>query len=138
MSTQLDNLIETFDFLDDWEQKYQYIMELGEQLEAPSATLRQNIYKVHGCVSQVWIRAHRRADGRIQVEGDSETPIIKGIVALLISLTDGSLQEDIQALDFDDLFLRLGLDKNLSPSRHIGVYAITELLKSQVNELVAG
>ena len=139
MQDRLDEIVEIFDLLGDWEQRYAYLVELGEALPALPEIHRTDGNKVKGCMSQVWIKAYRDpADpSLIRFHGDCDTSIIKGVLALLIQLVSGRTDAAVEALDVDQFFLRLGLDENLSPNRHFGVYAIVELMKQQVRALNA-
>ena len=133
----LDDIVEIFELLGDWDQRYQYLTELGEKLPAMPAELRTEDNKVRGCMSQVWVCAYRDEDspGLVRFHGDCDTSIIKGVLAVLIQLSAGKTVEEIEQLDVDELFTRLNLDEHLSPNRHIGVYAIVELMKQQVRNL---
>ncbi|RTZ81051.1 MAG: SufE family protein [Gammaproteobacteria bacterium] len=137
MSTQLDEIVEIFDILGDWDQRYQYLVELGEKLPPMPEEYKTEENKVKGCMSQVWVKAYRDPDDprRIHYYGDCDTSIIKGVLALIIQLLDGRTLEEIEQLDLDDFFKRLKLDENLSPNRHFGVYALVELMKKQAREL---
>lgn len=133
----LDELVETFEILGDWEQRYQYLVELGRKLPPLPEAFRTEENRVKGCMSQVWVHAY--ADDchpeQLHYHGDCDTTIIKGVLTLLIQLTDQRTLEDIEQLDVDDFFARLQLDDHLSPSRHVGVYAIVELMKKQARLL---
>mgnify|MGYP001816059843 CR=1 FL=1 len=131
--TQLDEFVDIFDLLGDWDQRYQYLIEMGEKLPSMPDRLKIDENKVKGCMSQVWIDASAK-DGVISFDGDSDTSVIKGILALLISLCDGLSAEQIQNLDMDDVFRRLNLDEHLSPNRHVGVYAIFDLMKQKADD----
>lgn len=134
---KLDDIVDIFELLDDWDQRYQYLTELGEQLPPMPEELKTENNKVKGCMSQVWISAYRDPDDpkRTRFHGDCDTSIIKGVLALLIQLIGGGTQKEIEALDVDELFSRLSLDEHLSPNRHLGVYAIVELMKAQAHRL---
>jgi len=133
----LDDIVETFELLGDWDQRYQYLTELGENLPAMPEALKTDDNKVRGCMSQVWVCAYRAEDapGLVRFHGDCDTSIIKGVLAILIRLSAGKTVEEIEQLDVDELFTRLNLDEHLSPNRHIGVYAIVELMKQQARNL---
>ena len=137
MTMNLDEVVEIFDILGDWDQRYQYLVELGEKLPAMPEEYRTGENKVKGCMSQVWVKAYRdaRDPNHIHYYGDCDTSIIKGVLALLIQLLDGKTVEEIEALDVDEFFRRLKLDENLSPNRHFGVYALVELMKEQARNL---
>jgi cysteine desulfuration protein SufE len=133
----LDDIVDIFELLGDWEQRYQYLTELGEKLPIMPEELRTEDNKVKGCMSQVWVCACRDEDdtGLVRFHGDCDTSIIKGVLAVLIQLSAGKTFEEIERLDVDELFTRLNLDEHLSPNRHIGVYAIVELMKQQASNL---
>jgi cysteine desulfuration protein SufE len=133
----LDDIVDIFELLGDWDQRYQYLMELGEQLPVMPESLKTEDNKVRGCMSQVWVSAWRdEADpDRVRFHGDCDTSIIKGVLALLIQLSAGKTVAEIEQLDVDELFSRLNLDEHLSPNRHVGVYAIVELMKRQARDL---
>lgn len=135
--TSLDDIVEIFDLLGDWDQRYQYIIELGEELPPMPEALKTENNKVKGCMSQVWVSAWRDAVNSqlINFHGDCDTSIIKGVLAILIHLSNGKTLTAIEQLDVDKLFTRLSLDEHLSPNRHVGVYAIVALMKQQVREL---
>jgi cysteine desulfuration protein SufE len=135
--TTLDEIVDTFELLGDWEQRYQYLVELGEKLPSLPEAARVDANKVKGCMSQVWVQAWRdpAAPERLRYHGDCDTSIIKGVLALLIQLAEGRSVEEMQQLDVDEFFERLHLDEHLSPNRHVGVYGIVELMKQQAREL---
>lgn len=136
--TTLDEIVDIFELLGDWDQRYAYLVELGEHLTPMAEQLKTDENKVKGCMSQVWIHAYHdeKQPDIINFHGDCDTSIIKGVLALLIQLTSGRTLENINKLDVDEFFERLNLDENLSPNRHFGVYAIVELMKQQARELV--
>lgn len=128
--TQLKEIIDIFELLGDWDQRYQYLIELGEKLPTMPQHLKIDGNKVKGCMSEVWISAYMD-DGKVKFHGDSDTSVIKGILALLISLCENLSAEQILALDMDQIFKGLQLDEHLSPNRHVGVYAIFDLMKQK-------
>lgn len=132
---QLDETVDIFELLGDWEQRYQYLVELGEKLPAMPQRLKTDDNKVKGCMSQVWVYA-RLKDDSVRFYGDCDTSVIKGILALLISLCEGRTAAQIQKLDMDEIFQRLNLDEHLSPNRHVGVYAIFDLMKQKAAQAV--
>jgi len=133
----LDDIVDIFELLGDWDQRYQYLTELGEKLPTMPEEFRSEDNKVKGCMSQVWVCACLDEDdtGLVSFYGDCDTSIIKGVLAVLIQLSAGKTFEEIEQLDVDELFTRLNLDEHLSPNRHIGVYAIVELMKQQARNL---
>ena len=135
-TSSLDDFVDIFELLGNWDQRYQYIAELGEKLDVMPESLKTQENLVKGCMSKVWVSAYRDSQDAtlIQYHGDSDSSIIKGILAVLINLTAGKTVHDIEQLDLDELFVRLKLDKHLSPNRHVGVYAIVALMKKQAHE----
>lgn len=135
--TTLDELQEAFELLGDWDQRYQYLTELGERLPPMPEHLKTEANQVKGCMSRVWTSAYPDpADpARVRFHGDCDTATIKGVLALLIQLAEGRRPEEIEDLDVDQIFARLGLDEHLSPQRHLGVYAIVEQMKRQARAL---
>ncbi|MGD9000978.1 MAG: SufE family protein, partial [Granulosicoccaceae bacterium] len=130
---------EIFELLGDWDQRYQYLTELGEKMPAMPEALKTDANQVKGCMSQVWVSAYCDKDvpHRVRFHGDCDTSIIKGVLAVLIQLTASKTVGEIERLDVDELFTRLNLDEHLSPNRHVGVYAIVELMKQQARNLQA-
>ncbi len=133
---ELDLIIETMDFLPDWELRYQFLDELGERLDPmlPEDMVPAN--SVPPCMSTVYVKA-RPMDGdpsRIRFEGFCDTPTIKGVVAILVALFSGRTPRAVVDLDTDAMFARLQLFEHLSPTRHVGVYAIVQKMKMQAQE----
>jgi cysteine desulfuration protein SufE len=135
----LDELVETFDLLGDWDERYQYLVELGRKLPPLPEPERTEPNRVKGCMSQVWVSAYPDPDrsGALRYHGDCDTTIIKGVLTLLIQLAEGRTPEELECLDVDEFFDRLQLGEHLSPNRHVGVYAIVELMKQQARNLRA-
>lgn len=120
-------LVEEFAFLEDWEQKYEYIIDLGKSLKGLDADLKTDANLIKGCQSQVWIDAQFR-DGKLYFEADSDGILPKGIVSLLVSIYSGHPTQEI--LDSDFTFIeQIGLQEFLSPSRANGLMAMTKQIK---------
>lgn len=128
MTEQLERIVETFEFFQDWEDRYNYMAELGQKMPAFPEADRIDANKVQGCVSQVWItvRAENGPKPVLHFAGDSDTSIIKGIVAILLSIYSGKTAKQALEVDVDAIFERLGIFEHLSPNRHVGVYAMVE------------
>lgn len=139
MNERLLQIVDSFELLGDWEQRYRYLIELGEQLPPMPAELKTEANRVKACMSTVHIAAYPdpHAPGRIRYHGDCDTAIIKGVLALLIELCSGQTVAAVQSIDMDEIFARLQLDTHLSPNRHVGVYAIVDLMKTQAARLQA-
>ena len=136
----IEEALENFEFLDDWEARYAYLVELGEALPAMEESLRVEENRVHACMSKVWVcpLADPADQCRLIYRGDCDTAIIKGVLALLIGVMSGRTREDILALDLDQLFDELKLAEHLSPNRHVGIYAIVALMKEQARKTGTG
>ena len=137
MVTELPDIVEAFELLGDWDARYQYLMELGENLPVMPEALKTDENRVKPCMSTVHVCACRSAESsdRIRFHGDCDTAIIKGVLAVLIALCNDRNIEDVQAIDMDRVFEQLQLNEHLSPNRHVGVYAIVELMKKQALQL---
>jgi cysteine desulfuration protein SufE len=135
--TNLDDIVDIFELLGDWDQRYQYLTELGEKLPAMPEALKTPDNKVRGCMSEVWVCPYRDAHDpdTLHFHGECDTSIIKGVLAVLIELVSGKTVAEVEQLDVDELFTRLNLDEHLSPNRHVGVYAIVDLMKRQARNL---
>ena len=135
--TDIEDIVETFELLGDWDQRYQYLIELGEDLEPMPAAAKSDDNRVKPCMSTVHVSAFwdPASPGRLQFLGDCDTAVIKGVVALLVDLFSGRTPDEIDDLDVDDLFKRLRLAEHLSPNRHVGIYAIVGKMKAQAAAL---
>lgn len=135
--TDIDDIVDLFELLGDWDQRYQYLIELGEKLSPLPEQYRITDNQVKGCMSQVWVKAVWKDTQQIEYHGDCDTPIIKGVLALLIELLSNKTPQQIAATDVDQLFERLQLADHLSPNRHFGIYALVELMKKQAQDLTS-
>lgn len=135
--TDIDSIASDFEFLDDWDQRYQYLIELGESLDPMPESEMTEDKRVKACMSKVWVNAYKKPgdENSIFFHGDCDTSVIKGVVALLVNLFSGKSKEAILQMDVDRLFEDIKLAENLSPNRHVGIYAITEMMKKQVSEM---
>ena len=126
-------VIDNFELLSDWESRYAYLVDLGEQLPPLHEALRTEEHRVKGCMSQVWVcpQPDPQDPARLTYVGDCDTAIIKGVLALLIELFSGHTPQEIADLDVDHLFETLQLAEHLSPNRHFGIYALVGLMKEQ-------
>lgn len=123
----ISDLIDDFALLDDWEQRYRYVIELGRTLEPLSETEHSRENKVQGCTAQVWLVSEaRQEDGKTKVyfRGDSDAHIVSGLIAILLRLYSGLTPDDILAIDARSVFEKLGLNEHLSPQRSNGLYAM--------------
>lgn len=130
----IEDIVDEFDLLGDWEERYRYLIDLGRQLPPLADAERVDANKVQGCVSQVWLILSREADGTLTIRGDSDAHIVKGLVALLIRLYSGRGADAILAIDAREVLSRVGLAEHLSPQRSNGLASM--LLR--IREVAAG
>jgi cysteine desulfuration protein SufE len=132
---QLNEIISNFDYLEEWEDRYRYLIELGRTLEALPENAYNEENKVRGCASQVWLETRRvkDADGSLILlfRGDSDAHIVRGLVALVLALYSDHTPADILATDAMPLFEKLGLAAHLTPQRANGLRAMVDRIKSE-------
>jgi cysteine desulfuration protein SufE len=128
----IDELIADFELLDDWEDRYRHVIELGRKLPPLPDAERNEANKVRGCASQVWLSTHVADDGgrRLTFAGDSDALIVKGLVAIAIALFSGRSPEEIRATDAEALFARLDLSGHLTTQRANGLRALVDRIKT--------
>lgn len=130
----IDELIENFELLEDWEDKYRYIIDLGTKLEPLDAAYKTEEWKVRGCQSQVWLVPSKEG-GRLHFNGDSDAMIVKGLIAIVMMIYSDKSPAEIKSIAVEDIFAKLGLSEHLSPSRRNGLIAMTEKIKYYANVL---
>ena len=134
MSTNtIENLQADFELLDDWEERYRYVIELGRLLPALNEKFRNPQYKVSGCASQVWIHAEHNGSV-LTFTGDSDALIVKGLIAIAFMIFSGKSPEDILAQDAAGIFARLGLKDHLTPQRSNGLASMVARIKSDARQ----
>ena len=137
----IEDIISDFEMLDDWEDRYRYVIELGRDLPALPEALRTEDNKVHGCVSQVWLARQFEPDGegppRITWQGDSDAHIVRGLVAILFAIFSGRRADEIQKIDAEALLRRLGLHEHLTPQRSNGLAAMVRRIKADAEDALA-
>lgn len=126
----IDDVIELFElFGEDWEARYQYLIDLGKTLPAFPAEQKTESNEVRGCTSKVWMLAHVR-DGVFTFQADSDAHIVKGLIGLLVILFNNRPVGELATVDVDTVFRALGLEQNLSPNRRNGFFSMVGRLKS--------
>ncbi|MEC7701111.1 MAG: SufE family protein [Pseudomonadota bacterium] len=125
-----NELIENFGFFDDWEERYGYLIDLGEQLPPMDDALKDDINFVKGCTSKVWMVGHFNDEGQLQLIADSDAKIVRGLIAVLMCVYNNQSKTDIKSTDINDVFGQLGLEAHLSPNRRNGFYAMVERVKA--------
>lgn len=129
---QVEELIDTFEMLGDWEERYRYLIDLGRQLDPLPEADHVDANKVRGCMSQVWMTAQVHKDSEsagqpiLHFQGDSDAHIVKGLIALLFQLVDGRTARKIETTDINGVFEKLGLGSHISMNRRNGFYSMVE------------
>lgn len=131
---QIEELIENFELLEDWEDRYRYIIDLGGTLSPLADDLKTDAWKVNGCQSQVWLIPTLK-DGLFSFQGDSDAMIVKGIMAIILSIYSNKSAQEIKDIAVEDIFAKMGLKEHLSPSRRNGLTAMTDKIKFYANIL---
>jgi cysteine desulfuration protein SufE len=137
----IDDIVENFVLLDDWDDRYRYLIELGRTLEPLPEADRVEANKVQGCASQVWFTARVKPNGAsgplLTFHGDSDAHIVRGLIAVLFALYSGKPARDILAADALALFARLGLREHLTPQRSNGFRAMVERIRAVAGAALA-
>ena len=123
-----EEIAETFEFLDDWEDRYRHLIEIGRDMPPLDDAFKVPATKVKGCASQVWL-VPRIEEGRFHFEGDSDAMIVRGLIAVLHALYDGTPSNDVPRIDARAELERLGLNDHLSAQRSNGVRAMVERIR---------
>jgi cysteine desulfuration protein SufE len=129
-----------FAVLDDWEDRYRYVIDLGRTLEPLSDAAHNDVNKVRGCVSQVWLELQRDetagGESLLRYRGDSDSHLVRGLVAIAIALFSGRTAQQILATDALAVFRELGLEQHLTPQRSNGVRAMIERIRLDAQSAV--
>ena len=131
---QTDELIENFELLDNWEDKYRYLIDLGEKLPPLEAQFKTDEWKVVGCQSQVWLVPDLSDENSVTFRGDSDAAIVKGLIFVVLSIFNGLSKKDIKSVAVEDIFVKMGLEEHLSPSRRNGLNAMVGKIKFYAQE----
>lgn len=130
MSQQnLIDLAEDFALFEDWEDRYRYLIDLGNLVPVMEDSLKTEENKVRGCTSQVWMVAEWR-DSRLFFQADSDARIVRGLIHILGLAYQGVDRAELETLDIDKAFAELGLDKHLSPSRRNGFFSMVQRIRN--------
>ncbi len=139
--TTIDDITENFALLDEWDDRYRYVIELGRTLEPLPEELRTETNKVQGCASQVWLATRVKPNGSggptLSFVGDSDAHIVRGLIAILFALYSGKPAPEIVDTDAVALFERLGLREHLTPQRSNGFRSMVERIKSDARAALA-
>ena len=139
--TNIDEIVANFELLDEWDDRYRYVIELGRTLSPLAESAQVEANKVQGCASQVWLLTHVKPNGSsgpiLTFEGDSDAHIVRGLIAILFALYSGKSAREILALDAAALFDRIGLKENLTPQRSNGLRSMVERIRAEAAAALA-
>lgn len=139
-SEAFEDLAETFEFLDDWEDRYRHVIDMGRAMPAMDDALRVPATKVDGCASQVWLRPDITGSGpeaRFDFQGESDAMIVRGLIAVLHTLYAGLPVRDVLGVDAQAELKRLGLHDHLSAQRSNGVRAMIARIRAHAEDAAA-
>jgi cysteine desulfuration protein SufE len=139
--TVIDEIIENFTLLDQWDDRYRYVIELGRELPPLPENAHNEENKVRGCASQVWLVTHVKPDGAagptLSFDGDSDAHIVRGLIAIVIALYSGKTAREILDVDALELFDRIGLREGLTPQRSNGLRSMIERIRAEAKAALA-
>ncbi len=135
----LDTILEDFEFLEDWDDRYKYLIELGNGLDPLADDEKTPASKVQGCVSQVWIvtDAGEGTDPVLTFRGDSDAHIVRGLIAVALAAYSGRKASQIAAADPDEVFGRLNLSEHITPQRSNGLRSMIKRIRSDADAAMA-
>ncbi|MBS0233760.1 MAG: SufE family protein [Proteobacteria bacterium] len=140
----LDDIRADFALLDDWEDRYRYVIELGRTLPPFPEELRTDANKVRGCASQVWLATERLGDpghpstkDALAMQGMSDAHIVQGLIALLFIIYEGKTLDEILKTDAEGIFASLGLKEHLTPQRSNGLASMVKRIRSDAADMLA-
>jgi cysteine desulfuration protein SufE len=135
--TSISDITENFELMEEWDDRYRYLIELGRALPPLPEASRTDANKVQGCASQVWLATSIKPNGAtgpvLSFEGDSDAHIVRGLIAILFALYSGRGAKDILATDAVALFEKLGLREHLTPQRSNGFRSMVERIRRDAN-----
>jgi cysteine desulfuration protein SufE len=137
----IDEIIDNFSLLDEWDDRYRYLIELGRELPPLAAEAHNDANKVRGCASQVWLDTRVRPNGAggpvLSFVGDSDAHIVRGLIAILFAMYSGRSAKHILATDAVALFEKIGLREHLTPQRSNGFRSMVERIHSDARTALA-
>lgn len=129
MTQRIDEIIESFELLEDWEDRYSLLIDLGKKMPDFPEHLKKDENLVKGCVSKVWM-VPKVENGMFTFEGDSDAHIVRGLVGLLHIIYNGQPVAALKTIDIEGIFNQLSLTQNLSPNRRNGLFSMIEKIKA--------
>ena len=136
LDTTIEEVIENFEFLGDWEEKFTYLIELGKKLPALSDTDKIEQYRVQGCQASVWLRVIPKKSDIYEIHADSDAFIVKGLIVVLLLIYNFKTAKQILDTDSSKIFEQLGLDKHLSPTRRNGLHSMVSRIKALATDSI--
>jgi cysteine desulfuration protein SufE len=136
----IEEIVDNFAVLDDWDDRYRYLIELGRELPPLAEAAHSDANKVQGCASQVWLDTRVRRDGNepvLSFAGDSDAHIVRGLIAILFAIFSGKPARDILATDALALFERMGLREHLTPQRSNGFRSMVERIRADAKSALS-
>lgn len=140
MALDIDEVVETFSLLEEWDDRYRYLIDLGKELEPLPEAAHTEDNRVLGCASRVWVETETDRSGAepvLRFRGDSDAHIVKGLVALTLAFYSGKTAREILASDVLALFKTLGLAEHLTPQRSNGVRSMVERIRRDAGAALA-
>ena len=139
--TTIDEIVENFALLEEWDDRYRNVIELGRGLSPLPESAHNEANKVRGCASQVWLLTHVKPDGTggpiLSFDGDSDAHIVRGLIAILFALYSGKRAKEILEIDALKLFDGIGLRENLTPQRSNGLRSMVERIRAEAKAALA-
>ena len=140
MKTEITEILENFSYLDEWEDRYKYVIELGRELDECPDSLKVDANKVRGCVSQVWLDVNCEKDdegvARLTFIGDSDALIVRGLVRIMFALYNGKSAREILDTDVESTLDKIGLRNHLTPQRSNGLTAMVARIRSDAQKFL--
>jgi cysteine desulfuration protein SufE len=137
----IDEILDNFSVLDEWDDRYRYVIELGRELTPLAEAARTSANKVQGCASQVWLDTKVRPNGAagpvLSFTGDSDAHIVRGLIAILFAVYSGKPAEQILAMDALALFDKMGLREHLTPQRSNGFRSMVDRIRADARTALA-
>ena len=137
----IDEIVENFELMEEWDDRYRYLIELGRTLPPLPEDSRTDANKVRGCASQVWLSTSVKPDGSrgpvLTFEGDSDAHIVRGLIAILFALYSGKTAKEIVDTDALAVFDRMGLRENLTPQRSNGLRSVIQRIQAEARAALA-
>ena len=136
MPPSIDDILADFDFLDEWDDRYRYVIELGRTLDPLPEEAYSDATKVQGCVSQVWLVSEKDSETppHLTFKGDSDAHIVKGLIAILLALYSGKSADEILEIDAKEVLAKMGLDTHLTPQRSNGLFSMIQRIQSDARD----